>query len=231
MPSRTKILHFISSALVTSVSVGILGFAISTQWAKVEMQCAMEGSISLNGSAEIILGIFNGTLIRSSCPSFGNNDVFQVIPTLAEIGTTPLVLHILVVCLLVLCLVFSAGSILISLYNSLSNPYETYMGPVGVYTCSSISACVSLLVLILFVVNVSVTNIVNNLITVIVPGIPIELGEKSVQMMIGYYLVIPYMVLTVLAIVLIYMYQHAAYTHRREQERPTEDAPKEIMMY
>lgn len=65
--------------------------------------------------------------------------VCVVIPMLAEIGVTPLVLHILVLCLLGLCLLFSAASILISLYNSVSNPYETYMGPMGLYACSSLS--------------------------------------------------------------------------------------------
>ncbi|KAM4525126.1 clarin-3 [Odontesthes bonariensis] len=231
MPSLTKSLHFSSSALITSVSVCVLGFAISTDWAKIERPCAMEGSTLFNGSAAITLGLFDGILIRLSCPSFGASAGFEVIPTLREKGTTPLVLHILVVCLLALCLLFSAGSILISLYNIFSNPYETYMGPVGVYTCSSISACASLVILIIFVVNVSVTNIADDLITVIIPDIQIELGDKSMQMGVGYYLVIPYLVLTVFAIVLVYMYQHVAYTHRREQERPTEDAPKEIMMY
>lgn len=64
--------------------------------------------------------------------------VHAVIPKLRETGTTPLALYILVVSLLALCLLFSALSILISLYNSVSNPYETYMGPIGVYTCSSL---------------------------------------------------------------------------------------------
>lgn len=63
--------------------------------------------------------------------------VFQ---RLREIGGPPLALHGLVVCLVVLCFVFSAISILISLYNSVSNPYETYMGPIGIYTCSSLSS-------------------------------------------------------------------------------------------
>lgn len=58
---------------------------------------------------------------------------------LAGIAVTPVALHGTVVCLLVLCLLFSALSILISLYNSVSNPYETYMGPAGVYACGSLS--------------------------------------------------------------------------------------------
>ena len=51
----------------------------------------------------------------------------------------PLILQYIVIALLVLSLIGSAASILITLYNSFSNPYETYMGPVGLYACSGIS--------------------------------------------------------------------------------------------
>lgn len=64
--------------------------------------------------------------------------VCVVIPQLLGKGV-PVVLHTLVVFLLALSLLFSAVSILIALYNSVSNPYETYLGPTGVYTCSSLS--------------------------------------------------------------------------------------------
>lgn len=63
--------------------------------------------------------------------------VITVLAASAE--KAPVALHGLVLCLLVLSLVFSAGSILIALYNSFSNPYETYMGPTGIYVCSSLS--------------------------------------------------------------------------------------------
>lgn len=63
----------------------------------------------------------------------------SVFSLLGKIGGAPLALHSLVLCLLVLCFVSSAASILISLYNSVSNPYETYMGPVGIYVSSSLS--------------------------------------------------------------------------------------------
>lgn len=61
--------------------------------------------------------------------------------------------------------------------------------------------------------------------------IPAKFQNKATEVLVGLYLVIPYTVLSILAIVVIYMYNHAAYTHRREQQKPTEDAPKEIMMY
>ena len=62
-----------------------------------------------------------------------------VFPELWRVGGGAVVLHGLCVLLLVLCLLASCGSILISLYNSISNPYETYMGPIGIYACSSAS--------------------------------------------------------------------------------------------
>ncbi|XP_051273638.1 clarin-3 [Dicentrarchus labrax] len=230
MPSIKKILHFMSSAWVTAISVGILGYGMSTDWSKTTMECARRGSDFFNGTAELTLELFSGNLERTFCPSFGGSVVFPVIPKLVETGVTPVVLHALALCLLVLCLVFSAASILISLYNSVSNPYETYMGPVGIYACSSLCACLSVVVLILFVVNVNVTNLAEELVNEFATT-EVDLKNKSSEMQLGYYLVIPYTVLSLVAIVLIYMYDHAAYTQRREQQRPTEDAPKEIMMY
>ncbi|MED6273799.1 hypothetical protein CHARACLAT_010109 [Characodon lateralis] len=105
------------------------------------------------------------------------------------------------------------------------------MGPIGVYVCSSTSACLSLLVLIIFVLNITVTTMAEELVPSIGAIASLLLTNKTSQMQVGYFLVIPNMVLSLGAILLIYLYEHTAYTHRREQERPTEDAPKEIMMY
>ncbi|XP_029312738.1 clarin-3 [Cottoperca gobio] len=232
MPSTKKSLHFLSSALLTAISIGVMGYCMSTQWAETTMDCTKSGDNFSNGTAVITWELFIGDLNRFYCPLFGAQESFQVIPTLVKIGQiTPVVLHALVLCLLALCLLCSACSILISLYNSVSNPYETYMGPVGFYVCSSLSACLSVVVLIIFVVNVTVTSMAEDLVKSSSENIPAELRNKSSQMKLGYYLVILYSVLSIFAIVVIYQYEHAAYTQKREQQRPTEDAPKEIMMY
>ncbi|XP_053709606.1 clarin-3 [Synchiropus splendidus] len=231
MPSTKKTLHYIASALISSISVGILGFAMSTQWVEIGLQCDREGSGLFNGSAVVNLDIFNGKLERTMCPSFDPPLNFKVFDKLTELQTSPAVLHTMVACFLCLCLLFSAGSILIALYNSVSNPYETYMGPIGIYSCSSISACLSVLVLIIFVINVHVTSLAKDLVRSNSDGIPVELQTESLKVQVGYFLLIPYTVLCLLAIALVYMYNHAAYTHRREQQKPTQDAPKEIMMY
>ncbi|KAF7204179.1 clarin-3 [Nothobranchius furzeri] len=229
MPSTKKILLFLSSALVTAISVGLLGFAMSAQWADTTMVCEASEGGNVTGTAVVKMSLFKGVLTKVSCP-LGGEDRFDVFPTLTLIGVSPLAVHGLLVSLLALCLLFSAGSILISLYNSVSNPYETYMGPIGVYTCSSLSACLSVLVLIIFALNLGVTSMPEDLVNQ-VSNIKVDVRNKSLQMQLGYFLVIPYTVMSLCAVLLIYLYDHASYTQRRQQERPTEDAPKEIMMY
>lgn len=57
------------------------------------------------------------------------------------------------------------------------------------------------------------------------------LKDEEVQLLLGFYLLLPYIGLNLFAILLVYLYTHQAYTQRREQEKPTEDAPKDIMMF
>ncbi|XP_034564179.1 clarin-3 [Notolabrus celidotus] len=231
MPSLMKILFFISSASLTASAVVILSYAMTAEWSTTNLECSIPGSVSFNGTAVVRLKLFQGVIVRNFCPLFGGTDRFEVFPKLVDTEGPSAILHGLVLGLLAVCLLCSVCSILISLYNSVSNPYETYMGPVGIYVCSSLSACLALLVLILYVVNVLVTTMPENLVQLFAEGIPAELRNKTAEMHVGYYMLIPYIVLSIGAIVLIYSYAHAAYTHRREQQRPTEDAPKEIMMY
>lgn len=89
----------------------------------------------------------------------------------------------------------------------------------------------SVLVLIIFVLNVNFTNMAEETVKNFPTSSQVELLNKYSEMMVGYYLIILYAVLSLSTIALIYMYDHAAYTHRKEQEKPTEDVPKEIMMY
>lgn len=104
------------------------------------------------------------------------------------------------------------------------------IGYLGFLSLAS-TVCLSVLVLIIFVLNVTFTNMAEETVRNFTQAIPVELKNQSTYMLLGYYLVIPYAVLSLLTIGVIYMYDHAAYTHKREQQKPTEDAPKEIMMY
>lgn len=77
MPSMKKTLHYLSSALATSISVGVLGFSMSQQWAKTTMNCARGGTSFFNGTAVIVLALFDGDSNRTFCPSFGSPDDFK----------------------------------------------------------------------------------------------------------------------------------------------------------
>lgn len=77
MPSLQKMLFFISSALVTAISIGVLGYGMSAQWAELSVECAKGGSNIFNGSALITLDLFSGFLDRTFCPQFGGAENFQ----------------------------------------------------------------------------------------------------------------------------------------------------------
>ena len=95
----------------------------------------------------------------------------------------------------------------------------------------STAACMSFLAIILYVVNVTATRMSEGLVENFLGPNSVDLINKSAEMGVGFFMLIPYLVLNLLAILLVYLYEHAAYTQRQEQQRPTEDAPKAIMMY
>lgn len=229
MPSRRKTLHYLGSTLLTTAAVGLLGYGMSAEWSTATFQCVSPGNGTdvPTGNAVVTLRVFIGTLTLVNCP-FSPSSVIDVIPQLLESEVTPAALQITLVFLLVLCLLCSAGTILVSLYNSVSNPYETYMGPIGIYTCSSISAVLSLLVLILHSCNVFLANSS----WALVKELPqVRLDSFSARLQVGYFMALPYLVLSLAAIAVIYAYHHTTYRHNREQQKPTEDAPVETMMY
>lgn len=227
MPSRQKTLYFMACACSTAIAAGLLGFAMSQSWAVTRLECD-RGDDTFNGTAVITWELFTGFYQRQSCPLIGT---YSEINVFSELSGAPVALYGLVVLCLVVCLICSALSILIALYNSVSNPYETYMGPMGVYVCNSISACLSVVVLIFYAVTITATNITLQVVWNYAQGVPVSTRGDGEEVKLGYFLVIPYMVLSLAGIGVVYMYDHAAYTQRREQQRPTEDAPREVMMY
>lgn len=59
----------------------------------------------------------------------------------------------------------------------------------------------------------------------------IHVKDEEVTFQVGFYMILPYLATTLSTILLVYLYAHAAYRQRQEQQKPTEDAPKEILMY
>ncbi|XP_039521302.1 clarin-3 [Pimephales promelas] len=231
MPSVEKLLHFLSSSIICAAGVCILGYGMSADWASAEMSCAPSKNEAFNGSSSLEIGLFNGTENKINCPRISKlGEIVPVFDRLGKEAGAPVILHALVVILLALALVGSLGSILVSLYNSFSNPYQTYMGPIGVYTCSGLSVCVASLALILYVANTYAGQMFETLVRA--GGAPnVVLKDVKINLKVGFFLLIPYICFNMISILMVFLYVHAAYTRRKEQEKPTEDAPKEIMMY
>ncbi|KAF7705549.1 clarin-3 [Silurus meridionalis] len=229
MPSAEKILYFLSSAVLSVVGVAVLGYGMSAEWASSTLACSPTENDLFNGSATIRMGLFNGKEIKISCPRFDSVEPeIAVFKKMANVKSAGIGLHATVVVLLVLALVASAGSILITLYNTMSNPYETYMGPIGLYACSGLSACLAFLAIVLYLINLLGINIAKDMLLLDLKGM---LKDEVVTFLVGFYMILPYITVNLLAILLVYLYAHAAYRQRQEQQKPTEDAPKEILMY
>ncbi|KAK7122289.1 hypothetical protein R3I94_019421 [Phoxinus phoxinus] len=230
MPSTEKLLHFLSSSLICAAGVCLLGFGMSTDWAAADMTCGPIETEEFNGSSSLEIGLFNGTEFKINCPRISKLGIkVPVFNRLGKIAGAPIILHALVVILLGLALLGSAGSILVSLYNSFSNPYQTYMGPIGVYTCSGVSVCLASLALILYVANAFLGQMFETLVKA--DEAKVTLKDVKITLKVGFFLLIPYICFNMVSILMVYLYVHTAYTRRKEQEKPTEDAPKEIMMY
>ncbi|XP_006630573.1 clarin-3 [Lepisosteus oculatus] len=235
MPSRRKTICFLSGALASTVCFSIVCYTLSsTEWVSSEMDCSGINSNSTNpngtSSASITYGLFTAKGLLSFCPIFGSSlENVQVLEALEKQKGVPHILHCMVVSFLIISLISTAGSFIITMYNSVSNPYETYLGPLGLYTCSSISGILIFLALILFVVNVEVQNVS----AAIIIGIRNEISLYNIRNNLNFpfYLLIPAFLSSLCAIVIIFVYAHASYTEKKKQERPTEEAPKEVMMY
>ncbi|KAG7324880.1 hypothetical protein KOW79_011196 [Hemibagrus wyckioides] len=230
MPSTEKILYFLSSALLTIIGVAVLSYGMTAEWSFSTMACSPVGSKFFNGSATIFMGLFKGRESHVSCPRFTSENDVVVYERLGEIGGAGETLHVLVVVLLVFALLASAGSILITLYNTISNPYETYMGPIGLYVCSGLSACLAFLAMALYFINLVAVNVPKDMLIANIKQ-SVILKDPDVRFLTGFFMIVPYIIVDLFAIFLVYLYAHMAYRQRMEQQRPTEDAPKEILMY
>ncbi|MBN3290618.1 CLRN3 protein, partial [Polypterus senegalus] len=145
-------------------------------------------------------------------------------------GTTSGPLHALVVTFLAVSLFCSLCSFGTSAYNIFSNPYETYLGPIGVYVWSSISGVLLFFAIIFFVANAELNNLSLDVAKTSVNGLPGIEVKKNVFGY-SYYILIVAVICNVVSVVVVSIYQHAKYTYTKEQQRPTENAPKEVMMY
>ncbi|XP_069467581.1 clarin-3 [Ambystoma mexicanum] len=231
MPSRKKTSMFVAGFLASVGSFALICTSLGTQqWVSSRVNFTEAPDVSY-GYVNVAYGLFEGTseLVNVkgglSSPAKG----FQVLTVANGSGSIHIV-HVLIIVLLVaglLCSLLSSG---ITCYNSVSNPYRTFFGPIGVYAWNGSNGILILLAMILSAVNTEVNKMPLYLASKTIPS---RVTLDSPQSSYGYsfWLLLVILLLNAATIIIIYFYQHARYSKRKEQQRPMENAPKDVILF
>ncbi|XP_020647196.2 clarin-3 [Pogona vitticeps] len=225
MPSRRKSLMFASASITSLCSFVIVCLVLATKnWVSSEISYT-EG----NSTVKIMItyGLFEGFCSIAVVEGIGKPDTnFQVSDILENTKLKSINIVIIVL------LVFNLFSLLLSsgftCYNAISNPYQTFLGPIGVYTWNSISGFCCLLTLILFPVNVEVNQLS---LLAIRHCRPLKESKHSNTYGYSYWIILLIALFNAVTITIIVFYQRAWNSKRKERERPTEIAPKDGILF
>uniref|UniRef100_A0A8C5TZV1 Clarin 3 n=1 Tax=Malurus cyaneus samueli TaxID=2593467 RepID=A0A8C5TZV1_9PASS len=226
MPSRKKSSMFGCAFGSCVGSFVVICVALATpHWASSQERFSRP-----NGSVTVSLGY---GLFRGTCEQFVDaglqvsQTTFQVADALT--GTTSRGLNVATIAMLVLALLCSLLSSGFTCTNTVSNPYQTFLGPLGVYTWNS-SWVLTLLAMILFPVNVQGSSLSRELAHGCSSSLQTHLSSQH-SYGYSYWILLLVIILNIASFLVIYFYDHATYSRKKEQERPIENAPKDVILF
>ncbi|XP_077206218.1 clarin-3 [Paroedura picta] len=226
MPSKRKSLMFASASFISICSFVIICLVLATKhWISSEISFT---SGMANTTIFFTYGLFEGQWSSKVVHGLAVPDTHFQVADLMD-GTVK-TFNILIIILLVLSLLSSFLSAGFTCYNAVSNPYQTFLGPVGAYTWNSISSICIFLTLILFAVNVEANELSVRMATKTSspPSTPYKLRNYYGY---SYWIMLLIVFLNAANIIIIVFYQKARYSKRKEQERPMESAPKDGILF
>ncbi|XP_011369628.1 clarin-3 [Pteropus medius] len=229
MPTTRKTLMFLSSFFTSFGSFIVICATLGTQeW--VSSKIAIN-DLSTNGSIVIAYGLFRGRSTQELDQGLAEPDkYFEVLGKLNS--SSPKTLHWVVILALFLGLSTSLLSSGFTLYNSISNPYQTFLGPIGVYTWSGLSASFAFLTMVLFVGNVQSNHLSEDLAQVLYPLYPSTIhGGMTHSYGYSFWLLLLAVLLNIVTVVIIVFYQKARYRQKQEQKKPMEYAPRDGILF
>ncbi|XP_026526444.1 clarin-3 [Notechis scutatus] len=221
MPSRRKTLMFASAFFTSLCSFVIVCIVLATKnWVSSDLT---------NSNMRLIItyGLFQGVCSDVSPGISSPHTNFQVAGTLQD--NTLKIFHGVIIFLLVVTMLSSFLSSGFTCYNAISNPYQTFLGPTGVYTWNSMSCICCLLNLILFSVNVEVNKLSAEL--AITHCIAFTSFEQSNSYGYSYWIMLLIIALNATTVIIIVFYQRAKYSKKKERERPLDSAPKDGILF
>ncbi|NXP26210.1 CLRN3 protein, partial [Scytalopus superciliaris] len=227
MPSRKKTTMF-ACAFCTCVSSFVLVCVVlATQhWVSSELLFTRT-----NSSVTISLdyGLFRGT-----CGQFVGAELqvskktFQVADSLSSTRTRST--NVAIIVILVLSLLTSLLSSGFTCTNAVSNPYQTFLGPIGVYTWNCLCGLLILTAMILFPVNIEAHSLSEELAHGCSTSLQKHIKSKH-SYGYSYWIMLLILLLNIASGIIIYFYDHARYSKKKEQERPIENAPKDVILF
>lgn len=226
MPTTQKTLMFLSGFLTSLGSVIVICSILGTQ-AWVTSTILFTDAIS-NGTIIITYGLFRGISTQDLNEGLQELDKnFEVLGILGN--SSQKTLHLVAILFLVLSLGTSVLSSIFTFYNSISNPYQTFLGPMGVYTWNGLSAPFVFLTMVLFVGNTESNHLSEELSHKLYTEITIKTTTHSYGY--SFWLVLLVILLNIVTVVIIIFYQKARYQQKQEQRKPVEYAPRDGILF
>ncbi|NWX24960.1 CLRN3 protein, partial [Aegotheles bennettii] len=227
MPSRKKSSMFASAFLTCVCSFVVICVVLATQhWMSSDVQFFGTNSTV---TVSLTYGLFSGT-----CEQFIGAGLqvpaktFQVAENLGSTETQSMITATIVI--LVLSLMSSLLSSGFTCTNAVSNPYQTFLGPIGVYTWNSSCGICILIAMILFPVTVQKNELSVELARGCFPVLQTHMNSAHTYGY-SYWLMLLIIFLNIASIIIIYFYDHARYSKKKQQERPIENAPKDVILF
>ncbi|KGL78862.1 Clarin-3 [Tinamus guttatus] len=227
MPSREKTLLFAGAFCTSAGSFVLLCVVLATRsWVTSDIRFSQANS---SVTVTVTYGLFQGTCEQTVTGGLQiSESPLQVTETLKNAETRAT--NVAIIVLLVLALLSSLLSAGFTGMNVVSNPYQTFLGPIGVYTWNVINGILTLLVLILFAVNIERNRLSVELAEVCYT-IPTTYMNSKNTYGYSYWIMLLIIFLNIATIIIIYFYDHARYYKKKEQERPIENAPKDVILF
>uniref|UniRef100_A0A663MZU3 Clarin 3 n=1 Tax=Athene cunicularia TaxID=194338 RepID=A0A663MZU3_ATHCN len=211
MPSRKKAAMFASAFLTCACSFVLICVVLATQhW--MSSQVRFSGTNS-SVTVSLTYGLFSGTCEHGIKT-----------PKKAESTITAIIV------ILVLGLLSSLLSSGFTCTNAVSNPYQTFLGPTGVYTWNSLCGIFILIAMILFPVNIEEYGLSTELAKGCFSFLQTHIRSDHAYGY-SYWIMLLIIFLNIASIIIIYFYDHARYSKKKEQERPIENAPKDVILF
>ncbi|XP_074092393.1 clarin-3 [Macrotis lagotis] len=229
MPTTQKTLMFLSGFVTSLGSFVTVCIVLATpKW--VTGIIKFSDGIFSNGSFFITYGLFRGENTQEMDAGLGSSGShFEVLKILSD--SSPKSIHVVVIIFMFFSLFTSLLSSGLTLFNSISNPYQTWLGPTSIFLCNGLNMAFIVLVLILFVVNTQANDLSIMILSVFYPMDTYIYGSKTHLYQYSFWLLLLILFFNITTIIIIVYYQKAKYYRKKELQKPMEEAPKDGILF